>query len=252
MFSGIGVLGVSAFIEWLRRRSRSSEHAAGIDAKGAKVANSPVASGSGITQNIGDTHHHYPPRAHPVQGGVPRPLPNIVYAGPKEKLVFISNVAQDGIRKPRTLEEENKSVPAFILKFENRTLPDRSIGRAPNVIAKMRFKSEDRATERRIDYGVWLDSPGVSTTFGIGDTCELVLMTVINKEVLTFEDQRTEGHKFYSGYTYLDFVAVDGLPLVEVTLIDQQSQVTVKRSFKVWREGPNFCLTEIDSLPDKS
>jgi len=79
-----------------------------------------------------------------------------------------------------------------------------------------------------------------------------VLMTVINKEVLTFEDQRTEGHKFYSGYTYLDFVAVDGLPLVEVTLIDQQSQVTVKRSFKVWREGPNFCLTEIDSLPDKS
>jgi hypothetical protein len=72
VFSGIGVLGVSAFIEWLRRRSRLSQHA-GIDAKGAKVANSPVASGSDITQNIGDTHYHYPPPSTPpLEGSEPK------------------------------------------------------------------------------------------------------------------------------------------------------------------------------------
>jgi hypothetical protein len=78
VFSGIGVLGVTILIEWLRRRSRSSTRV-GIDAKAAKVANSPVASGSGITQNIGDTHHHYPPPSAPLEGREPKVWPKLEY-----------------------------------------------------------------------------------------------------------------------------------------------------------------------------
>ena len=53
MFSGIGVLALALFIEWLRRRSRSSSpQSASITAENAKVSDSPVASGTGIVQNI--------------------------------------------------------------------------------------------------------------------------------------------------------------------------------------------------------
>ena len=52
VFSGIGVLGLGLLIEWLRRRSRSSGQQATITAQSAKVTDSPVASGTGITQNV--------------------------------------------------------------------------------------------------------------------------------------------------------------------------------------------------------
>src|SRR5260370_23967451 len=52
VFSGIGVLTLGLLIEWLRTRSRSSGQEATITAQGAKVSDSPVASGTGITQNV--------------------------------------------------------------------------------------------------------------------------------------------------------------------------------------------------------
>jgi hypothetical protein len=53
VFSGIGVLALAFFIEWLRRRSHSSPpQSASITAQNAKVSDSPVASGTGITQNV--------------------------------------------------------------------------------------------------------------------------------------------------------------------------------------------------------
>jgi hypothetical protein len=50
VFSGIGVLIVVFFLERLRRSS--SQHNAVLTAQGAKVTDSPVASGSGITQTV--------------------------------------------------------------------------------------------------------------------------------------------------------------------------------------------------------
>jgi hypothetical protein len=165
VFSGVGVLALGLLIEWVRRRPRSSGHEAGIDAKGAKVQRSPVASGAGITQNVGDTHHHHyppaaaPPSQAPKQQPAPEPTPNIEYVGCKEKPVFISPFATDGFCDPRTADEDDNVVQAFVLRFENRPLPDRKISRAMNVIAKIRFQSESGGTERRLNYGVWLNSP---------------------------------------------------------------------------------------------
>ena len=46
-----------------------------------------------------------------------------------------------------------------------------------DVIATIKkFRSEDRRTEQRIDYGVWLDSSCASTDFEAGDTRELLLV----------------------------------------------------------------------------
>jgi hypothetical protein len=56
VFSGIGVFIAGLFIQrWLK----SSDQKAGLTAQGAKVSGSPVASGTGITQTITQTHHHY-------------------------------------------------------------------------------------------------------------------------------------------------------------------------------------------------
>lgn len=57
VFSGIGVFIVGLFLQrWLKS---SSEHKSNLTAQGAKVIASPVASGTGITQTISETHHHY-------------------------------------------------------------------------------------------------------------------------------------------------------------------------------------------------
>jgi hypothetical protein len=66
VFSGIGAFVVGLFARhWLRS---SSERKATLMAQGGKVSGSPVASGTGITQTISETHHHYTqPTGEPTQ-----------------------------------------------------------------------------------------------------------------------------------------------------------------------------------------
>jgi hypothetical protein len=66
VFSGIGVFIIGLLGQrWLK----SSERRASLTAQGARVSGSPVASGTGITQTITETHHHnYPqPAGEPFQ-----------------------------------------------------------------------------------------------------------------------------------------------------------------------------------------
>ena len=56
VFSGIGVFVLGLF---LRRWLKSSDQRASLNAQGAKVSGSPVASGTGVTQTVIETHHHY-------------------------------------------------------------------------------------------------------------------------------------------------------------------------------------------------
>jgi hypothetical protein len=171
------------------------------------------------------------------------PRPNLKYVGPKEKFVFVSPLSRDGICDPRTLDERTKALKAFVLKFENQVLPDRKIARA-TVIAKIRFKSADRATQRLIDYGVWLNSPGNSTDIGIGDTQELVLICDLEDKLVSFEDRRDAGHQFYDQFSYIDDGTVDGLEIVEISLIDKRTQASLNCKFRVWRDG-GFCISEL-------
>jgi len=196
-------------------------------------------SGLPETQSLptANTPHHVKPSA--ASTG-----PNIEFVGGRSKQVFISPYSRDGVCDPRTISENEKSVRAFVLSFENRPLSDRKITKAMNVIAKLRFFSENRATERRISYGVWLNSPCNSTTIGIGDTCELVLMCVVENQLVTFEDRRADGHSFHSDWSYIDDGSVEGLGIVEIILIEKNTQTTFKRTLKVWRVGANFFSSE--------
>lgn len=169
--------------------------------------------------------------------------PNLEYAGSREKRVFVSPLAQDGICDPRAPEEHENSLQALVLKFENKVLSDRKIARAMNVIAKIRFESPDHTRQRAIDYGVWLNSPCNSTDIGSGDICELVLMCVVNGKLVTFGDRRSD-NRFHSGFSYIEHGDVDDMEMVEITLIDQHTQATLSCKLRVWRQGVSFCIAE--------
>ena len=172
--------------------------------------------------------------------------PNFEYVTAKEKCVFVSPLARDGVCDPRNQEEHEKSLQALVLKFENRVPSDRKIVCAMNVIAKVRFKSKDGVTERVITYGVWLNSPCNSTDMGIGDTRELLLLCVMDDgSLVAFEDRREGNHQFYDQFSYIDPGGVDGLETVEVTVIDKNTQATLNRTFRVWRDGARFCAAEV-------
>jgi hypothetical protein len=112
-----------------------------------------------------------------------------------------------------------------------------------NVIAKIRFRSTVGDRERVIDYGVWLNSPCNSTDMGTGDTRELLLMCVMDDGSLeSFEDRREGSHQFQDEFSYIDIGCVDGLEVVEITLIDRNSQAILNCKFRVWRDGIRFCV----------
>jgi hypothetical protein len=171
--------------------------------------------------------------------------PNLQYVVPKEKRVFISPFARDGICDPRTSEEHEHSVQALVLKFENCVLSHRRITRALNVIAKVHFQSKDKPTHHQINYGVWLNSPCNSTDIGIGDTRELVLICVDDNDLMSFDDRRTAQHSFDANFSYLELCDVGGMEMVDITLIDQNTQATLNIRLKVWREGIRFCISKV-------
>lgn len=172
------------------------------------------------------------------------PVPNFVFVGGKRKTVFINPVAREGFCDACTEEELEKTVDTFVLKFENRKPENhRKIGRAPNVIAKMTFHHKNGVTGRDIDYGVWLNSSCNSTDFGVGDTRELVLACDLNGRSVTFEDRRTDSRYFPHGFGYFDSPEIEGYDRVDITLIDQNSQVSLHIKLKFWRTGADFCCS---------
>lgn len=171
--------------------------------------------------------------------------PNIEYTGLREKRVFVSPFAFEGICDPRNEEENENSLQALVFQFENRLPCDRQISIAKNVIVKMSFESEDSVRHHSVSYGVWLNSPCNTTYFGIGDTQELVLICAVDNQLLTFEDRRSGNHNFHKDFSYLQHSEIEGLEIVDITLIDKDTQSVLRRKFKVWRQGARFCVAPL-------
>ncbi len=134
---------------------------------------------------------------------------------------------------------------ALVLKFTNGVIPGQLVGRAMDVIATMKFRSDNRATELRIDYGVWLNSPCASTDLKKGDTRELLLLVDAGDQSLrALEDKRTGNYP--EQFEYLKATNITSLlGSIEVTLTDRRSQATLPKPFKVWMQGSRFNVAEI-------
>jgi hypothetical protein len=262
IFDGVGGAALIALVAylfkwlWLSPTESSGHRSKGtLTAKDTSAVYSTAASGSHNIQTVNVPIIH----AQSVHFGIPIPdppihapatvsvasRPNIEYAGLLEKLVFVSPHAQDGFCDPQNEDQREKSLQALVFKFENKPLGDRKISRARNVIAKINFQSEDGVRHHSISYGVWLNSACNSTSFGIGDTQELLIMSALDDEPVAFEDRRGVSHNFFEAFSYFHESVIDGLEIVSVTVIDQDTQSVLDRKFKVWRDGVHFCVATL-------
>jgi hypothetical protein len=252
MFDGFAGSAIIALVGWFLTRSRGQKSQGFRSIDKSQLSHSPVATGSNIVQRV-DSPDLYIEHAERVYSGEPhqvapatRSRPNLQYVGPREKQVFISPLPQDGIRDPNTSEEEAESFQALVLKFENVVLTERQIVPGLDVIAKIRFQSLEGPTERRIDYGVWLNSSRNCVDIGIGGTRELVLIHRLgNNQLASLEDRRIENRTLDSELSYFEDGNVDGLGYITVTLIDQNTQSRFDFVFKVWCVGIRFCVAQV-------
>jgi hypothetical protein len=238
----IAIAAAGLVLGWFQLRKKESSGTTS-SVNHSAVNHSPIISGSHNQINIA------PGSSTPKQAELPqaqRVVPNFVYAGARQKDVFVSPWPRDGICDPCTEDQRKKAINALVLKFENRiATTDRKIARALNVIAKMRFHHKNGVRQRDVDYGVWLNSPCNSTDIGIGDTRELVLMCVLEKGLGTFEDKRTDNRDFYSeAFSYIEFTDIEGYDRVDIVLIDQNTQASISQKLRFWREGGDFCTSE--------
>jgi hypothetical protein len=241
VFSGIGNTGMGWLTQLLRKKEDAS---ASVAVQGGKMERSIVATGRNIDQKVELHEHNYPAQV----SGSPKekPLPNLSYVSPQSKFIFISGDPREGAHEPHNDSEEKEAVYALVLKFTNGAVPGQLVGRAMDVIATIKFRSDNRATELRIDYGVWLDSPCASTDLKKGDTRELLLLVDAGDQSLrALEDKRTDIN-YPEQFDYLKEKNVTSLlGFIEVTLTDRRSQATLPKAFKVWMQGSRFNVAEI-------
>lgn len=230
---------ITAVLAWLQLRKTDPLR---TSLTRSLVDHSAIISGSHNNIVVGQAA---PAKVEAVSHSSEKPSPNLVYSGARRKNVFVNPWPDGGICEPRTTDERAKSLNALVLKLENRR-GERKISRAMNVIAKLKFRHQNGATERDIDYGVWLNSPCNSTNIGIGDTRELVLLCVLNGTLITFEDKRVDSLDFRAeGFSYIETCDIDQFDRVDITLIDQTTQAYLHLKLKFWREGASFCTSEV-------
>jgi hypothetical protein len=139
-------------VKWFKPKKHSA--GAELRTQGAKVTHSPVASGSGITQNISETHHHhYPaapappkPTAQPVVAPhkYVEPLPNIKYIH-AEAACLREHIGGG-------LSEEEGKVNALLIRFANEARQN-----APNLTARLKAVLIYRYGQTEVDVaGSWL------------------------------------------------------------------------------------------------
>jgi hypothetical protein len=194
-----------------------------------------------------DINHPSSSSAQPVPVKVERPEPNIVYAGSEQRRVYLGRWDFQGIADPAAVGERKVAIPALLLRFENKVLSDRKIGRANSVIAKMRFLRPvgNSTSERAVDYGIWLNAKSNSTGMDAGDTSELVLMCFVNDKLLSFRDKRNGNRNFGTeSFSYFTQVDVSDFDRVEVTIIDQNSQSHLTATLKYWYGDEAFFISE--------
>jgi hypothetical protein len=233
LFDGVGGAAAVAIIGYVCKRwlwPQPPEQGANLTAQGASVHESPVASGSGITQTIGDTHNHFYPLASAaaVESTPPSPPPqprldesaSLTPLPAREVLVHLDRGTL--YEASTDLESARKAVA---LPFKNVSKPTRQqTPRASSVTASLTFKNADASDGPRINHGVWLGRFQYATTFDSGATHEL-LIALKDVRFVTLENPNATNpfqRRFRSGMTIhspqMKLVGTEGT--VEIVLVD--------------------------------
>jgi hypothetical protein len=163
-----------------------------------------------------------------------KPRPHFAFTRLGYKPLLINNDPRQGVIEATTEEAKDEGVMGITLSFTNLSSGGGS-KLAMNVVARIRFYSENWSTRRDIPYGVWLNSPCNVTAIAIGAVEELLLVVVNGAAYGAVRDLRVAGRKLDSGY-----VAVEDVPwfrYVRVKLIDQSSDTSEVFALRVWKDN---------------
>jgi hypothetical protein len=189
LFEGIGGAALVSIIGYLCKRffwpQPPSGHVAGLTAQGARVSDSPVASGSDITQTIGGTHHHYhspagvsqpsPVSTEPAPEPQPeRPKPNLKIIGCRKIHI---RTELDGTFYQS--EDGRAFGEAVVVNVTNDARRD-----AANIgaIIKATIIYQNAGQDLLRGMGCWLNADSAMVQFRVDDSHSVILGVVINEE----------------------------------------------------------------------
>lgn len=231
VFSGVGVLGLGLLIEWLRRPTPPSGPPAAITAQGARVSDSPVASGSDIIQTVGGTHHyHYPPPPPAIES---KPAPESQGANQSASLSPLRAqevyLYQDSGVWLRAASNFDTAASAIVLPFKNVPNPQgQRTPRANAVSSHLVFKNAHNSAETHVNHGVWLGQFQYAATFNSGVTHEL-LVALKGVPFVTLENPNAHNpfaqRRRRSGMSihYPQKIPVWNIGTVEIDLVDSHN-----------------------------
>jgi hypothetical protein len=196
VFSGIGVsIPVLFLASWLRRKrgSRASGHEAAVTAQGGKVSDSPVASGSGITQTVMATHHHYYP---PVETSSASPPSSELIRGPEEappsSKIIVTATPVIGVFQAGRSEwsDGNSEYQALVIQFTNEAAQWGYQNSEPIVRPSLVYSDEQNKELLRITGG-WINTESDVAAFRLEESHKLLVGILLGGQLAAFEYIRT-------------------------------------------------------------
>ncbi len=207
VLSGNGLLGLTWLIQWLRRRSSSPTKEAAITAQGAKVSDSPVASGSGINQTVSTVHHHYyaqpgrpalgPTAATDAPVAVPAPeqhaAPSLIELGSPERHSQIIATASRVIRVNQTGRTEWSDrgpyfhQDAMVIEFTNEA--GTGFRNSQHVVRASLVYSDAGREVLRITGG-WVNQETDLAEFRVEQSQKLIVGVLLGEQLFAVEQNR--------------------------------------------------------------
>jgi hypothetical protein len=86
----------------------------------------------------------------------------------------------------RPIVANRSSIPAILLPFRNISLVD-----VAEVVAHIRFEDVETGQTHDVNYGFWVESPGMRTDFAKGDTKHIALVGLVRFTNLIFDGKST-------------------------------------------------------------
>jgi hypothetical protein len=224
LFEGVGgaaLVGLVFFVLQRFLNTPAEETTATLTAHDAKVSGSPVASGSGIIQNV--IHVGQPlPTPTPAPAAIspqPKPRPNM--------RMTRTGVAYVSERENIWRENEQDADPALIIQFTNEARPGvRNVG-AP-VQASLVYKDGQAEVERLI--GGWVNATSDYTEFRVDESHKLIVGILYGEIFMAVGRRRVEG----SAIINIEGSTLPSFQTVNVRLTDANSgDVLYEGEFRV-------------------
>ncbi len=204
--------------------------------------------GAGAHVNIGTSGD-----VKPIQSAA-RSTPDFDFVGLTRRDVFIDADPRRGVHRPTTDYEKAHAISVFTARFTNISQGVGTLADGFNVIAKLRFFSDNWVTHKDIEYAVWIGSAAECTDIDVGHTQEIFLFSKPEDETFSLLDQRNNS-QYYSDWGgeihYVEPVSIDGFSYVEIMLIDGRSHETKRwvRRFEIEALGS---VKDHDAFPPKT